>query len=80
MAPSLYVWDYEGGEDDSPEATRRGEQRANASDPVLDDVFGQGKLVCIDGSDIIVEFGSSETMEQKPRTRGHVGTIANRDA
>ena len=80
MAPSLYKWDYVGGEDDSPEAARRGEQRVYAGDLVMDDVFGQGKFVRFEGSDIVIEFGSGETMEHKAWTKGHVRAVANRDA
>ena len=63
MVATLYVWQYDGGEDGSPEAARRGEQRGYAGDLVIDDVLGQGKLVRIDGSDVIVEFGSGETLD-----------------
>jgi hypothetical protein len=80
MAPSMYKWDYVGGDDDSPEAARRGEQRVYAGDLVMDDVFGQGQFVRFEGSNIVIEFGSGETMEQKDRTKGHVRAVANRDA
>ena len=64
MAPSLNKWDYLGGTEGSPEAARRGEQRVYAGDLVIDDVLGQGKFVRFEGSDIVIEFGSGETMEQ----------------
>ena len=31
MAPSMYIWEYVGGEDDSPDAARRGEQRTRTT-------------------------------------------------
>ena len=39
--PSIFTWDYDGGEDGSPDA----EQRVYAGDLVHDEVFGQGKFV-----------------------------------
>ena len=47
MGPSLYVWDYDGGADDSPEAARRGEQSASAGDLVIDDVLTLEHEPCI---------------------------------
>lgn len=40
MVATLYVWQYDGGEDGSPEAARRGEQRAYAGDLVAGSVSG----------------------------------------
>ena len=76
--PSIFTWDYDGGEDGSPDAERRGKQRVYAGDLVLDDVLGQGKFVRFDGPDVVVEFGSGETKHEKPRTKGHVRAVANR--
>ena len=36
LMPTTYVWNYVGGADGSPEAERRGEQRAFSGDPVID--------------------------------------------
>ena len=44
MAPTMLKWLYIGGEDDSEDAARRGEQRAWAGDLVVHDIFGQGRL------------------------------------
>ena len=38
--PTIYKWEYTGGEDGSAEAARRGTQRAFANDYVVDDIFG----------------------------------------
>ena len=39
--PTLYGWDFEGGENGSEEAKQRGAQRAHAGDDVIDDMFGR---------------------------------------
>ena len=49
MPQTMIVWTYEGGEDGSEAAKRRGEQRSYAGDQVVDDMFGQGTLVRMDG-------------------------------
>ena len=36
--PTVYAWEYDGGEDGSEEAEHRGAQRALAGDDVIDDV------------------------------------------
>ena len=38
--PTIYAWEYDGGEDGSEEAKHRGAQRALAGDAVIDDMFG----------------------------------------
>ena len=73
--PSIFTWDYDGGEDGSPDA----EQRVYAGDLVLDDMLGQGKFVRFDGPAIVVEFGSGETKLERARTKGHVRAVANRE-
>ena len=68
MPQTMIVWTYEGGEDGSEAAKRRGEQRSYAGDQVVDDIFGQGTLVRMDGGAIEIEFGHAEK-EIKTRTK-----------
>ena len=42
--PTLYGWDFEGGENGSEEAKLRGAQRAHAGDDVIDDVLGRAVI------------------------------------
>ena len=54
--PTLLVWEYGGGIQGSLEAARRGEQRVYPGDATIDVIFGAGKVVRLDGADLICEF------------------------
>jgi hypothetical protein len=67
MAPTLLRWKYDGGQDGSAEAARRGEQRAYADDVVVDDAFGRGKLKGMGGSDLQIIFDGDEDVGERVR-------------
>ena len=75
MPPTLLRWEFEGGKEGSPEAARRGEQRAYSGDVVVDDYFGQGKLQSMAGGQLSIIFDGDE--EALPRTSGHVYALAS---
>ena len=58
--PTLLKWTYEGGRDGSEEAKRRGEQRAYAGDKVVDDALGNGILDRVNGTDLMINVGTTE--------------------
>lgn len=77
--PTLLVWTYTGGEDGSEDAERRGEQRAYPGDTIVDDVFGKGEIVRLDGTEIVATFDDGDAEGEQTRSQGHVYALANRD-
>ena len=71
---SRLVWDYEGEDED-----RHGAQCAAVGDKLHDDVMGACTAVRIDGGMIIVEFLEDEERVEKPRTKGHVYALVQRE-
>ena len=74
MAMSRLVWEYEGEDED-----RHGAQCAAVGDKLHDDVLGACTAVRIDGSMIIIEVIEDEERVEKPRTKGHVYALVQRE-
>ena len=71
---SRLVWKYEGAVNE-----KHGEQCVLVGDTVVDDVFGEGKAVRMDGTMLVVEFLEDGEPVEKPRTKGHLLAKEQRD-
>ena len=67
--PTVLEWNFEGGDDGSELAARRGKQRVFVGDTVVDEVLGQGKALRLAGAIMTIEF--SEGSEKVERDRPH---------
>ena len=71
---SRLVWKYQGAVNE-----KHGEQCVLVGDTVVDDVFGEGKAVRMDGTMLVVEFLEDGEPVEKPRTKGHLLAKEQRD-
>ena len=76
--PTIYAWEYDGGEDGSEEAKHRGAQRAFAGDAVIDDMFGYAIIETVSAGYVHLKLDKGGgVFELKERTAGHVRTVKN---
>ena len=78
--PTVLEWNFEGGDDGSELAARRGKQRVFFGDTVVDEVLGQGKALRLACAIMTIEFSEGSEKVERIRTNGHVYALASREA
>jgi hypothetical protein len=61
---------------DGAKEEKHGQQVALVGDTVVDDCFGEGIAVRIDGGNIVIDFDEDDERVEKSRTKGHVFVYA----